>query len=61
MITCAAILIVNLTPTWTANDQKVVQSAMQRCAVYFPAAPCLKKFIKKKELVYNAICTKETK
>lgn len=53
---CAVTIIINLTLTWTPTDQATLNRAKMRCAEIYPDAPCLKKLVKKKELLYNAIC-----
>ncbi len=42
----------------TENDEAALKTAKQRCKVYYPDAPCLKKFIKKGNQTYHAICGK---
>ena len=53
---CAATIIVNLTQTWTALDQKNLEFAQKRCRVHYSESPCAKKFVKKAERTYNVIC-----
>ena len=56
-LVCPAVIIVNISgEPWKEVDQKSLNSAKGRCSVHYPEAPCLKKFIKKEPLVYNAIC-----
>jgi hypothetical protein len=42
----------------TVQDEQALASAKLRCQVYFPDAPCLKKFMKKRHQVYHALCGK---
>ncbi len=53
---CLATVIINLTGTWTPDDQKTLDRAQTRCAELYPDSPCLKKFSKQEELMYRAIC-----
>ena len=56
LMICAATIVINLTLTWTATDQATLNRAKIRCSEIYYDAPCLKKLVKKEELVYNAIC-----
>lgn len=58
---CAAIVVVNLSLTWTKFDQETLNRATNRCSYYYKTSPCLKKFTKLKELHYQAICAKQLK
>ncbi len=55
---CSITIIINLTLLWTDYDQETLERASKRCAEIYEDAPCLKRFVKKKELTYNAICGK---
>ncbi len=54
---CIAVLIINLS-LYPINDfdKKTIEVAKKRCEKIYPDAPCLKVFIKKDKMVYNAIC-----
>lgn len=58
---CPTTIIENNTSTWTNTDKQSLSSAKKRCKVYYPDSPCLKKFIKKEESVYWAICSQKIK
>lgn len=53
---CAAVIIVNMTSTWTQYDQDTLNRAKKRCREIYKDAPCLKKFTKKSNDAYTAIC-----
>lgn len=53
---CPRIEIVNETRTWVETDSRSLKSAIERCPIKYPEAPCLKKFWKKEELTYWALC-----
>jgi len=55
---CIAVIIFNQTPNWNKFDQATLTRAMSRCSYFYKDSPCLKKFIKVKELQYRAICGK---
>lgn len=60
LFSCAATIIVNLTNIWMPIDNW----SKNRARVYCESdkkVPCLKKFIKKEHLTYNAICGVEEK
>lgn len=55
LITCAATIMINLSNIpWNAKDEQVKNRADQVCRIEYKS--CLKKFIKKEERTYNAIC-----
>lgn len=58
---CPKVEIIDLSKLpWDEDDQNNLAIATKRCSQLFIQSPCLKKFIKKKKLTYNAICgTKE--
>lgn len=57
MMTCPTPLIINLsTDPWNKHDRKVYGVANYRCRTEYKS--CLRKFIKKESLVFNAICGK---
>lgn len=58
-IVCPPTDIVNLTQQWNPIDVKSLQSATKRCNNIYLRSPCLAKFIKKEENVYNAMCGPE--
>ena len=60
LLVCAATIIVNNTKSWTETDKRSLSYAKTRCEQIYKDAPCLKKFTKKEELVYQAICGKKT-
>ncbi len=53
---CPPIKIINETLTWNENDGRVLRSTIRRCPVKYPDSPCLKKFWKKEEMTYWALC-----
>jgi hypothetical protein len=55
-LVCMAPIIINNTDSWTPRDSEVVKEAAKRCEINYPAAPCVKYFIKKAELDYHVIC-----
>ena len=56
VIKCSNPQIINLTNEWNELDQSTFYRATKRCSELFQDAPCLRKFIKKEELVYNVVC-----
>lgn len=56
---CIAVILINQTPNWTKFDQVTLERAKTRCGYYYKNSPCLKRFIKVKELQYRAICGKK--
>lgn len=56
---CSETTVINKTKLWNEIDKKSLKSAKERCKVYFPEAPCLKKFIKTEINAYRAICGKK--
>lgn len=56
LLYCQKVQITNLTKTWNKNDQESLELATRRCPEIYPEAPCLKYFIKKEDMLYNAIC-----
>jgi len=54
---CLVVIVVNLTSTWNKVDQTTLDRAKIRCQQLYPDSPCLKKFIKKPDNIYNAICS----
>lgn len=54
---CVIVLVINLTSLpFNQEDTKHLKLAVQRCHRLYNDAPCLKKFIKKGEREYQAIC-----
>lgn len=53
---CARPKITNPSGEWTKADDDSYRSAVIRCVVHFPEAPCLKNFIKIEENIYHAVC-----
>ena len=56
---CAATILINMTNLpWNDHDKKIEKSAVHRCGtdVRYKDTPCLKKFVKKGERNYYAIC-----
>lgn len=53
---CAAATIINWTNTWNKRDTQAFSRAQDVCASEEYGYSCLKIFLKKEELVYNAIC-----
>ena len=53
---CVATILVGFSEPMSKDDTNALKTATNNCSKYFPEAPCLKKFIKREELVYWAIC-----
>lgn len=53
---CPPTVVVNATKVWNKIDQKTLKTSQKRCIVHYKDAPCLKRFIKKEENNYWAIC-----
>lgn len=54
---CFSAVIVNMAGGWTDLDRQNYEQAKIRCeSLYGTSAPCLVRFIKKEDGVYNAIC-----
>lgn len=54
---CPKTIIIDHTHTkWSTVDKAALTRASAQCKVYYPEAPCLKKFIKKEPGTYRAIC-----
>lgn len=54
---CGKVMVIDLSnELWNSRDEENLAIAKARCVVIYPDAPCLKVFIKKSELNYNAIC-----
>jgi len=53
---CTATILFGIRLPLNIDDRNALKTATQNCSKYYPEAPCLKKFIKKEELVYWAIC-----
>lgn len=56
LFSCPATKIVNTTDVWNEIDQTTLIRAKNRCSEIYPKSPCLKRFVKKEENVYTAIC-----
>jgi hypothetical protein len=54
---CGAFTVSNLTSTWVKRDQLALDRAKIGCGEKFKVERCLKKFIKKGEGRYYAICS----
>jgi len=52
---CIATILVNISLV-NKDDVNALTAATKRCSEIYPEAPCLKKFIKREERVYWAIC-----
>ena len=62
ILACIATIVINLSnEPFNDTDRQNQKIASERCAVHYPEAPCLKKFIKVEPLVYRAICVEDTK
>jgi hypothetical protein len=55
-MSCPETIIVNNTANWADIDKKALTIAQSRCKFYYESSPCLKKFIKREERIYWAIC-----
>ena len=53
---CPKTQIENRTDEWNDYDQQTYERALKRCGEIYKDSPCLKKFIKKDQMTYNAIC-----
>ena len=61
-LTCPATIVTNNTSgPWTDVDNQNFNIALKRCTELYSNSPCLKYFIKKQELTYQAICGKGKK
>jgi len=58
VLSCPKTVVVNMTSTWNETDKKTLTLAQSRCKIYYPSSPCLKRFVKKEERTYWAICGK---
>lgn len=47
--------------TWSKTDQEALESAKGHCRVEYSRSPCLVKFKKVEDRVYQAICGKDNK
>jgi len=56
LIMCPTPNIENHTTEWTAVDKATLEKAIKRCGEIFPDAPCVKRFIKKEDQIYNVVC-----
>lgn len=61
ILACAVTILVGFDKIITLQEWKTINHAKETCKIYYPEAPCLKKFIKKEDLVYNAICGRSKK
>ena len=57
-VQCPETVVENRTDEWNLQDMQTLARAKQRCVEIYPDSPCLKKFIKKDNTTYNAICGK---
>ena len=55
-LTCPKTIVINKAIIWDQSDTQMLDTAKKRCGEIYPDAPCLKKFIKKDEDSYWAIC-----
>jgi hypothetical protein len=55
-LSCPKTEVINNTSKWDGIDQETLQYASKRCKIYYEDAPCLKKFVKREERAYWAIC-----
>lgn len=56
-LSCPKTIIINQTKeSWTKLDAQTLSNAKQRCGQLYEDAPCLKKFYKRYEQSYWAIC-----
>jgi hypothetical protein len=53
---CSNPQVTNQTTEWNQIDSITLRSAIKRCPELYHDAPCLKRFIKKEENNYWAIC-----
>ena len=57
---CALVVIVNISGHQLNEvDNKAIARSRKVCATHYSNPLCLKKFIKKEELVYRAICAED--
>lgn len=56
ILNCQTPEVTNETKEWNQIDRTSLQTAINRCPELYNDAPCLKKFIKKSENNYWAIC-----
>lgn len=56
-MTCILPILINISNIpWNQRDYSELDRAKSRCAELYSDAPCLKKFIKVRELTYRVIC-----
>jgi hypothetical protein len=55
---CSEPHVENYTKTWSKLDYQNLNIAIKRCPELYPNSPCLKRFIKKGERNYWAICSR---
>ena len=60
-LVCAAVILIGFQSPLNTDDLNALKAATKRCAEIYPEAPCLKKFIKKEERVFWAICGERPK
>ena len=58
-LSCPNTKVINETKAWNYQDALTLGKAVNRCKEIYPEAPCLKKFIKKGDNRYWAICGKK--
>ncbi len=56
LVICPQVKIENHTDVWTSYDQSVLDRSRIRCGEIYNDAPCVKRFIKKEEQLYNVVC-----
>lgn len=58
---CPKTEIINPTDVWDQQDRTAVETAKTRCGKIYPDSPCLKKFWKIDQGVYQALCAEGKK
>lgn len=61
MLTCLLPVLIGFTYPLNKDDKAALKTTTKNCSKYYPEAPCLKKLVKKEELVYHAICGEKVK
>ena len=61
-LSCSPVQMINETnEPWNDFDYQTLNNAKKRCGEIYPDAPCVKKFYKRPEQSYWAICGAELK
>ena len=58
---CPDTALIGFSPKLVLIERQSLSRAKKHCSELYPEAPCLKKFIKREELVFWAICGEVSK